>query len=208
MTAFGCTGGRKRPASATSCSMPPALRWSSGRGGRRRNRIDGELMLRTLYGLFAGRAASGPGSSGSRAWKRGCPAREWRTGSSGQGKETAHANRIKALLRLLGVAVGNPRRKRLSFLEQQRDWQGQPTTVSLVGRSQARARAPDHGTRGYCGVGTGTGCTGLSHSCSDVAAIELQRLKALGPAFTATLVNELFYKDFRNACVRSPAIAD
>jgi transposase len=26
----------------------------------------------------------------------------------------------------------------------------------------------------------------------------LQRLKALGPAFTATLVNELFYKDFRN----------
>src|ERR1700749_5315482 len=26
----------------------------------------------------------------------------------------------------------------------------------------------------------------------------LQRLKALGPAFSATLVNELFYKDFRN----------
>jgi len=26
----------------------------------------------------------------------------------------------------------------------------------------------------------------------------LLRLKALGPAFTATLVNELFYKDFRN----------
>ncbi|MCP1838538.1 transposase [Bradyrhizobium sp. USDA 4524] len=27
---------------------------------------------------------------------------------------------------------------------------------------------------------------------------QLQRLKALGPAFTATLVNELFNKDFRN----------
>ena len=26
----------------------------------------------------------------------------------------------------------------------------------------------------------------------------LQRLKALGPAFTATLMNEVFYKDFRN----------
>ncbi|MCA6113309.1 transposase, partial [Bradyrhizobium cenepequi] len=26
----------------------------------------------------------------------------------------------------------------------------------------------------------------------------LQRLKALGPAFTATLTNEVFYKDFRN----------
>jgi transposase len=27
---------------------------------------------------------------------------------------------------------------------------------------------------------------------------QLQRLKALGPAFATTLVNELFYKDFRN----------
>jgi transposase len=28
--------------------------------------------------------------------------------------------------------------------------------------------------------------------------VHLQRLKALRPAFTATLVNEVFYKDFRN----------
>src|SRR5258705_449975 len=41
-------------------------------------------------------------------------------------EQTAHTNRIKALLRLSGVAVGNPRRRNwLTFLEQQRDWQGQ-----------------------------------------------------------------------------------
>src|SRR5439155_504870 len=42
-------------------------------------------------------------------------------------EQTAHINRIKALLRLLGMAVGNPRRRDwLSWLEAQRDWQGEP----------------------------------------------------------------------------------
>src|SRR5262249_60663801 len=42
-------------------------------------------------------------------------------------EQTAHTNRIKALLRTLGLAAGNPRRRDwLKWLAEQRDWQGQP----------------------------------------------------------------------------------
>src|ERR1700743_2034275 len=57
-------------------------------------------------------------------------------------EQTAHSNRIKALLRLLGVAVGTPRRQNwLAWLEQQRDWQGQPLPPPLFGEMQ-RGHAP------------------------------------------------------------------
>src|SRR5207244_2290216 len=48
-------------------------------------------------------------------------------------EQTAHTNRIKALLRLLGMAVGNPRRRDwLIWLAAQRDWQGQPVPPRLA----------------------------------------------------------------------------
>ena len=57
-------------------------------------------------------------------------------------EQTAHTNRIKALLRLLGMAVGNPRRRDwLSWLATQRDWQGQavpPQMLSEIRHEHAR----------------------------------------------------------------------
>ncbi|MCA6113310.1 IS110 family transposase, partial [Bradyrhizobium sp. CNPSo 4026] len=48
-------------------------------------------------------------------------------------EQTAHTNRIKALLRLRGMAAGNPRRRDwLSWLARQRDWQGQPLPPQLL----------------------------------------------------------------------------
>src|SRR5260370_30974530 len=57
-------------------------------------------------------------------------------------EQTAHTNRIKALLRLVGVAVGNPRRRAgLAWLAAQRDWQGQavpPRLMAELEREHAR----------------------------------------------------------------------
>ena len=57
-------------------------------------------------------------------------------------EQTAHTNRIKALLRLLGMAVGSPRRRDwLSWLAAQRDWQGQavpPRMLSEIKHEHAR----------------------------------------------------------------------
>src|SRR5215216_2539089 len=48
-------------------------------------------------------------------------------------EQTGHTNRIKALLRLLGMAAGNPRRRDwLTWLARQRDWEGQPVPPRLV----------------------------------------------------------------------------
>ncbi|MCK1734580.1 IS110 family transposase [Bradyrhizobium sp. 138] len=163
------------------------------------DRIDGELMLRTLMAYLRGeprvvRIVRVP-TVAEEDTRRGSRERDRLIK-----EQTAHGNRIKALLRLLGVAVGNPRRRDwLTFLEQQRDWQGQPLPPHLlaeVKREHAR----------------------LTMVCEQLAALEqaqaaqtcpipapmaerrsnLQRLKALGPAFTPGLVDEVFYKDFRN----------
>jgi transposase len=57
-------------------------------------------------------------------------------------EQTAHTTRIKALLRLLGMAVGNPRRRDwLTWLVKQRDWQGQavpPQIMAEIKREHAR----------------------------------------------------------------------
>src|SRR5439155_1498219 len=48
-------------------------------------------------------------------------------------EQTANTNRMKALLRLIGMPVGNPRRRDwLIWLERQRDWQGQPVPPQLM----------------------------------------------------------------------------
>lgn len=162
------------------------------------DRIDGEKMLRTLMAYLRGeprvvrivRVPSPEQEDARRASReRGRLTKE----------QTAHTTRIKALLRLLGMAVGNPRRHDwLSWLVKQRDWQSQavpPQIMAEIEREHARlmlvreqldalAQAP----------------ADLTPAAAQMAQRSelLLRLKSLGPAFTTTLTNEVFYKDFRN----------
>ena len=163
------------------------------------DRIDGELLLRTLMAYLRGeprvvrivRVPSGEAEDARRAS---------RERDRLVTEQTAHTNRIKALLRLLGMTVGNPRRRDwLGWLARQRDWQGQPLPAHLLAevereharlmlvRDQLAALEQTQATRAYP----------VPKSMAERRS-SLQRLKALGPAFTATLVNELFYKEFRN----------
>ena len=115
-------------------------------------------------------------------------------------EQTAHTNRIKALLRLLGMAVGNPRRRDwLAWLQRQRDWQGQQLPAHLlaeVEREHARLML----VRDQLAALEQAQAAQTLPVPAPIAERGdlLLRLKALGPAFTATLVSELFYKDFRN----------
>jgi transposase len=163
------------------------------------DRIDGELMLRTLMAYWRGeprvvRIVRVPSVAEEDA-RRASRERDRLVK-----EQTAHSNRIKALLRLLGVDVGTPRRKNwLAWLEQQRDWQGQPLPPHLlaeVKREHARLMLVREQ------IATLEQAQPVEAASVPAAMNEqrqsLQRLKALGPAFSATLVNELFYKDFRN----------
>ena len=163
------------------------------------DRIDGELMLRTLMAYLRGeprvvRVVRVPSVEAEDA-RRASRERDRLVK-----EQTAHTNRIKALLRLLGVAVGNPRRRNwLSFLEQQRDWQGQPIPPHLlaeVKREHARLTMVREQIAALEQAQAAQACPIPAPMAERRSS--LQRLKALGPAFTATLVNELFYKDFRN----------
>jgi transposase len=162
------------------------------------DRIDGEKMLRTLMAYLRGeprvvrivRVPSPEQEDARRASReRGRLTKE----------QTAHTTRIKALLRLLGMAVGNPRRRDwLTWLAKQRDWQGQavpPQIMAEIKREHARlmlvreqldalAQAP----------------ADLTPAAAQMAQRSelLLRLKSLGPAFATTLTSEVFYKDFRN----------
>jgi transposase len=162
------------------------------------DRIDGERMLRTLMAYLRGEPRV------VRIVRVPTPEQEdARRASRERGRltkeQTAHTSRIKALLRLLGMAVGNPRRHDwLSWLVKQRDWQGQavpPQIMAEIKREHARlmlvreqldalAQAP----------------ADLTPAAAQMAQRSelLLRLKSLGPAFTTTLTNEVFYKDFRN----------
>ncbi len=162
------------------------------------DRIDGEKMLRTLMAYLRGEPRV------VRIVRVPTPEQEdARRASRERGRltkeQTAHTNRIKALLRLVGMAVGNPRRRDwLTWLVKQRDWQGQavpPQIMAEIKREHARlmlvreqldalAQAP----------------ADLTSAAAQMAQRSelLLRLKSLGPAFTATLTSEVFYKDFRN----------
>ena len=163
------------------------------------DRIDGELLLRTLMAHLRGeprvvRIVRVPSVEQEDA-RRASRERDRLIK-----EQTGHTNRIKALLRLSGLAVGNPRRRDwLAWLERQRDWRAQPLPAHIlaeVKREHARlmlvrqqlAALEQAQAEEACPVPTPT-AERRDH---------LQRLKALGPAFTATLVNELFYKDFGN----------
>jgi transposase len=161
------------------------------------DRIDGELMLRTLMAYLRGeprvvRIVRVPSVAAEDA-RRASRERDRLIK-----EQTAHTNRIKALLRLSGVAAGNPRRRNwLAFVEQQRDWQGQPLPPHLlaeVKREHARLTM----VREQIAALEQAAQAGPVPAPMAERRSSLQRLKALGPAFTATLVDELFYKDFRN----------
>jgi transposase len=163
------------------------------------DRIDGELLLRTLMAHLRGeprvvRIVRVPSVEQEDA-RRASRERDRLVK-----EQTGHTNRIKALLRLLGMAVGYPRRRDwLNWLERQRDWQGQPVSPHLlaeVTREHARLMLVRQQL------------VALEQAQAAQAAPvpaataerrdQLQRLKALGPAFANTLTNEVLYKDFRN----------
>jgi transposase len=163
------------------------------------DRIDGELLLRTLMAYLRGeprvvRIVRVPSVEQEDA-RRASRERDRLVK-----EQTGHTNRIKALLRLVGMAVGNPRRSDwLGWLARQRDRQGHPMPPHLlaeVKREHARLMLVREQ------LATLEQVSATSAACVPAQMAErrelLQRLKALGPAFATTLTNELFYKDFRN----------
>ena len=164
------------------------------------DRIDGEMLLRTLMAYLRGeprvvRIVRVPAVEQEDA-RRASRERDRLTK-----EQTAHTNRIKALLRLLGMAVGNPRRRDwLTWLAAQRDWQGQavpPRILTEIEREHARLML----VRKQLDALTQTPAPAdLTPAAAEMARRSdlLLRLKSLGPAFATTLTNEVFYKDFRN----------
>lgn len=163
------------------------------------DRIDGELLLRTLMAHLRGeprvvRIVQVPSAEQEDA-RRASRERDRLVK-----EQTAHTNRIKALLRLQGMTVGYPRRSNwLHWLAQQRDWQGQPLSPHLlaeVTREHARLML----VREQLAALEQAQAAQASAVPAQMAERRdlLQRLKALGPAFATTLTNEVFYKDFGN----------
>src|ERR1700730_2973141 len=96
------------------------------------DRIDGELLLRTLMAHLRGEPRVGR-NVGVPSVEQEDARRASRERERLVKEQTAHTNRIKALLRLQGMAVGYPRRRDwLNWLAQQRDWQGQPLSPHLL----------------------------------------------------------------------------
>jgi transposase len=164
------------------------------------DRIDGELLLRTLMSHWRGeprvaRIVKVPSSAQEDA-RRMTRERERLIK-----EQTAHTNRIKALLRLEGIAAGNPRRRDwLSWLKAQRDRNGDPLGPHLIaelGREHARLMLVGEQLRA---LSQATEATPRSDAAAEMArrSAVLQRLKGVGPVFAATLTNEVFYKDFHN----------
>ena len=120
-------------AGITNYVFDPASIAVEQRGRRAKtDRIDGEQLLRTLRQHCRGeprvvRIVQVPSRDQEDA------RRDTREQERLVKEQGAHINRIKALLRLLGMAVGNPRRRDwLTWLDAQRDWQGQGVPPALA----------------------------------------------------------------------------
>ena len=164
------------------------------------DRIDGETMLRTLMAYCRGelrvvRIVRVPAAEQEDARRtsreRGRLTKE----------QTAHTTRIKALLRLLGMAVGNPRRRDwLNWLAAQRDWQGQavpPRMLAEIEREHARLMLVREQLDALTETLAAADLTPAAAEMTQRSDL-LLRIKCLGPAFATTLTSEVFYKDFRN----------
>ena len=164
------------------------------------DRIDGEKMLRTLMAHLRGeprvvrivRAPTPEQEDARRASRERARLTK---------EQTAHSSRIKALLRLLGMAVGNPRRRDfLTWLSAQRDWQGQavpPQMLAEIRHEHARLMLVRERLDALMEAQS---TVDLAPAVAQMAQRSklLLRLKCLGPAFATTLTSEVFYKDFRN----------
>jgi transposase len=164
------------------------------------DRIDGELLLRTLMAYCRGeprvvRIVRVPTPEQEDA-RRATRERERLIK-----EQTAHTNRIKALLRLRGLAAGNPRRRDwLAWLERQPDRNGEllrPQLMAELKHEHARLKLVGEQLRE---LSRASEAEPVSAGAAEMAqrSTTLQRLKALGPVFTASLTNEVFYKDFHN----------
>ena len=164
------------------------------------DRIDGELLLRTLMAYCRGeprvvRIVRPPSPEQEDV------RRETRERDRLVKEQVGHTNRIKALLRLLGMAVGNPRRRDwLKWLSAQRDWQGEaapPHIKAEIEREHARLMLL---REQLAALERRSAQAQPTPAVAEMARRRntLFRLKALGPAFSGTLGNEVFYKDFDN----------
>jgi transposase len=163
------------------------------------DRLDGELLLRTLMAHRRGeprvvRVVRVPSVDAEDA-RRAIRERDRLVK-----EQTAHTNRIKGLLRLTGMAVGNPRRRDwLAWLERQRDFKGEglpPRALAEIRREHVRLMLVREQLEALEKAPVAADCPAA------IAAARrrelLRRLKGVGPVFAATLSEEVFYKEFRN----------
>jgi transposase len=188
-------------AGITNHVLDPASITVEQRGRRAKtDRIDGERLLRTLREYCRGeprvvRIVRVPSPEQEDVRRN---TREQERLIKEQG---AHSNRIKGLLRLLGMPVGDPRRSDyLDWLAKQRDWEGKPVPPGLMAeirREHARLRLV---VEQLAALAEQPSPAPLSSAAAEMARRRdlFFRLKSLGPAFSNRLVNEAFYKDFRN----------
>jgi transposase len=179
---------------------PASIAVEQRRRRAKSDRIDGEQLVRTLMAYLRGEPRV------VRIVRVPSPDQEDARRASRErdrliGEQTAHTNRIKSLLRLHGLAVGNPRRRDwLTWLAGRRDWQGQgvpPQQLAELEREHARLMLVREQLAALEKAS--------AQAQTTPAAIEigrrqemLFRLKTLGPAFTTSLTGEIFYKDFTN----------
>jgi transposase len=164
------------------------------------DRIDGEKMLRTLMAYLRGeprvvRVVRVP-TPEQEDVRRATRERVRLTK-----EQTAHTNRVKALLRLLGLAVGNPRRRDfLTWLAKQRDWQGEgvpPRMLAEIKHEHARLMLVREQLDELSQASAEADPTPAAAQMAQRSQL-LLKIRSLGPAFATTLTNEVFYKDFRN----------
>jgi transposase len=166
------------------------------------DRIDGEVMLRTLMAHRRGeprvvRVVHVPSVEHEDLRRNSRERQRLVT------EQTAHINRIKGLLRLIGLGAGDVRRRDWpSWLEAQRDWQGKSVPRRLMDelkRQHARLLLVGEQLQAVAAAAD-TAAQPASQAAAQMAQrkAQLLRLNSLGPVFAGTLTNELFYKDFRN----------
>jgi transposase len=192
---------RLAAAGVTNFVFDPASIAVEQRGRRvKTDRIDGEHLLRTLMAYRRGeprvvRIVQVPSVAQEDARRAMRERRRLVT------EQTAHSNRIKALLRLHGLPVGYPRRADwLSWLARQRDWAGEPVPPRLLAeleREHARLMLVRKQLRALAETRLETEAAGEQAELAGRRDLLLQ-LKGVGPAFAGVLTNEVFYKDFRN----------
>lgn len=164
------------------------------------DRIDGELLLRTLLAHWRGEPRV------VRVVRVPTPEQEDARRATRERdrlikEQTAHTNRIKALLRLLGMGAGNPRRRDwTAWLEAQRDDEGKPVPPHMVAelkREHARLLLVGEQLRE---VERAMPAADASPAGAEMTrrSAHLQRLKSLGAVFAPSLTSEVFYKDFHN----------